>query len=532
MDELTSNNNIGISLEEALQEARNHTILLTDIRANSEAHRKADDKTLEQLKKLQDASNQTLEVAKAQKQQTKDSSNTLKTMQEATNATNAIVAKRQISTLTTLNTTINSGLNVVNQKLFTVMETLGSTLADAFTSVGRSLENKLYNLTGSLSIVLKPLVSVAKVGFTMISKLIAIPLKFLWEGFKTFNETLIGKITTGIAGIYLLYKFFTSTAFGKVLGNVINNYRAANKGGLVDRAISVGSFVANNPILTGLGLLLGPSIASTILTKGGGALIGKLASTIGKKGAASVAGSAAAGTIAATAPALNRYVWDGSKSATTTAAPAKVSKFAGIGSKILGKSTIGGLIGTLGLDYLANKTDNKTLSGGLNVGSAALGGAALGAMFGPVGALVGAGLGAGGSLLFGEGGAKLFGSSEESNEMQQLAQMQNSQQQASTAQINALENIAEAIHDSNKILTKVIEKQNLDAQPKINRHEATTNEQNRHADAQQTNDLLTSIADKMDTLAEAFKNLALSLTNANATNAQAVALGFTPNIGK
>ena len=568
MDELTSNNNIGVSLESLLQENRSQTVVLSDILANTEAAKKSDEKTLEQLKKLSQASTQTLEVAKAQKQQSKDSSKTLKTMHEATNAANAVVAKRQISTLNLINTTLNTGLNAVNQKIFTVLETLGSSLAGAFSSVGRSLENKLYNLTGSLSIVLKPLVGIVKTGFTMITKLVAVPLKALWEGFKAFNETLLGKITTAVISVYLLYKFLTSTSFGKMIASAINNYREENKGGFIDTAMSVGSFVGEHPILTLAGLLLGPRLATTLLTKGGGKLLSKAPMLFGRGRAAAAAAPSvvnATPTAAIAAADINtmsktqlrKYInangghisnkqmggmsvekmreqarnLGGVKNAAAASTASKASKLASFGSKFAGKANLASLLGGFALDYAAENTENDKLSGGLHLGSAALSGAAIGAMFGfgVPGALIGAGLGIGSSLLFGEGGKKLFGSNEEDNEMQQLEQMQAQQNQASNAEIHALESIAEAIRDNNTILTKVAEKQNVDAQPQINRHEATTNEQNRHADAMTTNEKLDKIQQAMTTLATAFNNLATSITNVAAKNNPAI-LGMTPNI--
>ena len=578
MDELTSNNSIGVSLESLLQENRNQTIVLSDILSNTEAAKKSDEKTLEQLKKLSQASTQTLEVAKAQKQQSKDSSKTLKSIQEATNASNAIVAKRQISTLNLINTTLNTGLNAVNQKVFTALESLGSSLAGAFSSVGRSLENKLYNLTGSLSIVLKPLVGIVKIGFTMITKLVAVPLKMLWEGFKAFNETLLGKITTAVLGVYLLYKFLTSTSFGNTIANAINNYRAKNKGGFVDTAMSVGSFVGEHPILTLAGLLLGPRLATTLLTKGGGKLLSKVPALFGRGktvaaatpsvvNAAPTAAVAAADINSMSKSQLRKYInanggrhisntqmggmsieqmrkqafgLSGGAQAESTAANAtKMSRLASIGSKIGPKTNIASILGGFALDYAADHVENDKLSGGLHLGSAALSGAGTGAMIGSlipipgagtaIGAILGAGIGIGSSLLFGEGGKKLFGSNEENNEMQQLEQMQAQQNQASTAEIHALESIAEAIRDNNKILTKVSEKQNVDAQPQINRHEASTNEQNRHADAVTTNDTLQKILEKFDSLALAFNNLATSITNAAAKDNPSL-LGMTPNI--
>lgn len=526
MEEMFSNN-IGVSLEAALQESRNQTVLLSDIRDNSEAHRKADEKTLEQLKKLQQASTQTLEVAKAQKQQTKDSSTTLKTMQEATNSTNAIVAKRQISTLNLLNTTINSGLNVVNQKMFTIMESLGSTLAGAFSAVGRSLENKIYSLTGSLSILLKPIVGTVKIGFAVMTKLISVPLTMLWNGIKKLSDTFIGKMVLLGTTLFLANQFFTKTDIGQRIGNWIESKKN-------DPSSYIGKmFSTVDVIVSTIKWSTYAIIASQTLGAVRNALeIGKTVSTGGAAllTALGLGGGTAAKTLTnkTAAPSANRYVWDGTKPA-TVATPAKTNRFAGFGSKLLSKGNIASLLGVAGLDYLANKTENNTLSGGLHIGGAALSGAAMGSLFGPVGALIGAGLGVGSSLLFGEGGAKLFGSSEETNEVKQLAQMQNSQRQASTAQIDALENIAEAIHDSNKILTKVVEKQNTDAQPKLNRHEASTNEQNRHADAEQTNKLLNDISSQLSSLTEALSKFITSVANQNTENTM---LGFAPNIGR
>jgi hypothetical protein len=128
----------GTSLETLLQKSQQHTVLLSDLRENSEVIRKTDEKTLSQLQKLQQAASQTLEVAKARKQQSKETSNTLKAINETTINANAINSKRQTSALNTLSKTIDVGLNVVNQKMFSLMEKLGSSLAGAFASVGRS----------------------------------------------------------------------------------------------------------------------------------------------------------------------------------------------------------------------------------------------------------------------------------------------------------------------------------------------------------------------------------------------------------
>ena len=551
MDELTSNANIGVSLEAALQESRNQTILLSDIRDNSEARNKADEKTYEQLKKLAQASTQSLEVAKEQKQQHKDSSNTLRTMQEATNNANAIVAKRQISTLNLLNNTINTGLNVVNQKMFIVLESLGNSLANAFSSVGRSLENKLYALTGSFSILLKPLVGAVKVGFEVMTKLISVPLKMIWEGLKAFSDTIIGKLVLLGTTLFLAHQFFTKTDIGQRIGAWIESKKNDPSSYIGKMFTTVDVIVSTikwavGALIVAQTLSAASSAISIGKTLGAGGALKSLLTKVGLGGGAALAAKTLASKpTAATSLPINKYVWDGTKptaAASTAAAAPKMSKLASIGSKIGPKTNIASLLGGFALDYAANNVENDKLSGGLHLGSAALSGASTGAMIGSlggpagtaIGAILGAGIGIGGSLLFGEGGKKLFGSDDEAeqNEVQQLEQMQKQQSQATNAEVHALENIAEAIRDNNKILTKVAEKQNIDAQPELHRHEATTSEQNRHADAVTTNDILQKILEKFDTLALAFNTLATSITNVVAKDNPSAALGIASNIGK
>ena len=189
----------------------------------------------------------------------------------------------------------------------------------------------------------------------------------------------------------------------------------------------------------------------------------------------------------------------------------KLGKYASMGGKAFKiGGGIGGMLGGAALDYAADNVENKTASGWLNVGSAALSGAAMGAMFGPIGAAVGGLLGAGASLIAGEGGRKIFGSSDEQTEMETLTNLQEQQAQSSNAQIRSLDDIAESIRESNKTLTRVVEKMSTDAQQDVNRREATTTEQARHSDAVEqlkktgdTNDLLQKISDSLATIANA-----------------------------
>jgi hypothetical protein len=561
----------GTSLETLLQKSQQHTVLLSDLRENSEVIRKTDEKTLSQLQKLQQAASQTLEVAKARKQQSKETSNTLKAINETTINANAINSKRQTSALNTLSKTIDVGLNVVNQKMFSLMEKLGSSLAGAFASVGRSLENKLYNLTGSLSIVLKPLVGIVKIGFSMITKLVAVPLKMLWEGFKAFNQTLFGKITTTVLSVYLMYKFLTGTAFGDAISNAINNYRQNHKGGVVDTSMNIVEFVGKHPktsiaigalstillgaLTRGLGGIItkaGGNILGKIPTffgkgKAGGNILGKIPTFFGKGKTAAATGAAAdigAAGYFTSKKAARKYLQkhnintrgmseeqmltkaNSYRAATEMPKPtsptinstanatklSKLGKFASVGGKLLkmGGGGIGSILGGGLLDYIADKVENKTVSGLLNVGSAALSGALLGRVGGPAGMVVGGILGAGASLLAGEGGKKLFGSSNERTDMDTLSNMTQQQVQAANAQIHTAEDTAESLKETNKILTRVVEKMSTDAQQGVNRREASSAEQARQKDAAElikktgdTNALLDTISKSLESIANA-----------------------------
>ena len=537
----------GTSLETLLQESQQHTVLLSDLRENSEVRRKTDEKTLSQLKKLQQAASQTLEVAKAHKQQSKESSTTLKAINEATVNANAINAKRQTSALNTLSKTIDVGLNVVNQKMFSLIEKLGSSLAGAFASVGKSLENKLYGFIGDLSILVRPIIGVVKLGFKVLTKALAVPLNMIWTGLKAFSNTLIGKLVIFGGMLYLGYKFITGTKLGGMIYDKV-------KGVLWD-------FAKEHPILTALtsGVFLAKVIAPIVTSIKG---VGSLISWIGRKvallrgaGAAAAGAASTGGVLAASAAATGAAGYFTSKKAArdylqkhnintrgmseeqmlikansyraatempkptsptmnSTASASKLGKlgkYASMGGKAFKiGGGIGGMLGGAALDYTADNVENKTASGLLNVGSAALTGAAMGAMFGPIGAAVGGLLGAGASLIAGEGGKKLFGSSDEQTEMDTLTNLQEQQAQSSNAQIRSLDDIAESIRESNKTLTRVVEKMSTDAQQDVNRREATTTEQARHSDAVEqlkktadTNDLLQKISDSLATIANA-----------------------------
>lgn len=537
----------GTSLETLLQESQQHTVLLSDLRENSEVRRKTDEKTLTQLQKLQQAASQTLEVAKAHKQQSKESSTTLKAINEATVNANAINAKRQTSALNTLSKTIDVGLTAVNQKMFSLIEKLGSGLAGAFASVGKSLENKLYGFMGDLSILVRPIIGVVKLGFTALTKALAVPLNMIWTGLKAFSNTLIGKLVIFGGMLYLGYKFITGTTLGNKIANAVWD--------------GLKSFAAAHPLLTVLtsSVFLAKVIAPIVTSIRG---VGSLVSWIGGKiallrGAGAVASGAAGtgGALAASTAATGAAGYFTSKTAArkylqkhnintrgmseeqmltkansyraatempkptsptmnSTASASRLSKlgkYASMGGKAFKiGGGIGGMLGGAALDYAADNVENKTASGWLNVGSAALSGAAMGAMFGPIGAAVGGLLGAGASLIAGEGGKKLFGSSDEQTEMDTLTNLQEQQAQSSNAQIRSLDDIAESIRESNKTLTRVVEKMSTDAQQDVNRREATTTEQARHSDAVEqlkktgdTNDLLQKISDSLAAIANA-----------------------------
>lgn len=543
----------GTSLETLLQESQQHTVLLSDLRENSEVSRKTDEKTLSQLQKLQQAASQTLEVAKAHKQQDKDSSITLKAINETAVSANAIIAKRQTSALNTLSKTIDVGLNVVNQKMFSLLEKLGSGLASAFASVGRSLENKLYGFFGNLSVLIRPIVGTVKLGFTVLTKALSVPLNMIWTGLKAFSSTLVGKLVTLGATLYLGYKFITGTSFGKKVSSAVWE--------------GIKSFAAAHPLVTAFTGLLGSSLFYTkaILpiintVKGVSSMISwlgtKLALLKGVGAAAATNTASKVGGTAVTSTALagmsksqlRKYINENGGNITKNAAgnmskeqmlakanALKPISTAGtlskVGKVVGGKGNIAAMLGGVALDTLADNVENKTASGLLNVGSAALGGAATGAMIGSIipgigtaiGAALGGLVGAGGSLLAGEGGQKLFGTSEEQNEMDMLSDMQEQHAQASQAQISSLNDIAEAIKDSNKTLTRVVEKMSTDAQQNINRREASTSEQTRHEDAANqlrstdaTNKLLADIK-------TALTNLTTSINSLLTPNGQQIA---------
>lgn len=536
----------GTSLETLLQETQQHTVLLSDLRENSEVRRKTDEKTLTQLQKLQQSASQTLEVAKAHKQQSKESSTTLKAINEATVSANAVNAKRQTSAINTLSKTIDVGLTAVNQKMFSLIEKLGSNLAGAFVSVGRSLENKLYGFMGDLSILVRPVIGVVKLGFTALTKALAVPLNMIWTGLKAFSNTLLGKLVIFGGMLYLGYKFITGTTLGNKIANAVWE--------------GLKSFASSHPILTVLtsSVFLAKVIMPIVsAVKGVGSLIswigGKIAllTGAGAAGTAAAGGGALAASTAATGAAgyftskkaAQKYLQkhnintrgmseeqmltkaNSYRAATEMPKPTsptmnstasatklgKLGKYASMGGKAFKiGGGIGGMLGGAALDYAADNVENKTASGWLNVGSAALSGAAMGAMFGPIGAAVGGLLGAGASLIAGEGGRKIFGSSDEQTEMDTLTNLQEQQAQSSNAQIRSLDDIAESIRESNKTLTRVVEKMSTDAQQDVNRREATTTEQARHSDAVEqlkktadTNDLLQKISDSLATIANA-----------------------------
>ena len=536
----------GTSLETLLQETQQHTVLLSDLRENSEVRRKTDEKTLTQLQKLQQSASQTLEVAKAHKQQSKESSTTLKAINEATVSANAVNAKRQTSAINTLSKTIDVGLTAVNQKMFSLIEKLGSGLAVAFASVGKSLENKLYGFMGDLSILVRPIIGVVKLGFTALTKVLAVPLNMIWTGLKAFSNTLLGKLVIFGGMLYLGYKFITGTTLGNKIANAVWE--------------GLKSFASSHPILTVLtsSVFLAKVIMPIVsAVKGVGSLIswigGKIAllTGAGAAGTAAAGGGALAASTAATGAAgyftsktaARKYLQkhnintrgmseeqmltkaNSYRAATEMPKPTsptmnstasatklgKLGKYASMGGKAFKiGGGIGGMLGGAALDYAADNVENKTASGWLNVGSAALSGAAMGAMFGPIGAAVGGLLGAGASLIAGEGGRKIFGSSDEQTEMDTLTNLQEQQAQSSNAQIRSLDDIAESIRESNKTLTRVVEKMSTDAQQDVNRREATTTEQARHSDAVEqlkktgdTNDLLQKISDSLATIAYA-----------------------------
>ena len=147
----------------------------------------------------------------------------------------------------------------------------------------------------------------------------------------------------------------------------------------------------------------------------------------------------------------------------------------------------------------------------------------MGAMLRPIGAAVGGLLGAGASLIAGEGGRKIFGSSDEQTEMDTLTNLQEQQAKSTNAQIRSLDDIAESIRESNKTLTRVVEKMSTDAQQDVNRREASSTEQARHGDAVDQMKMTYDTNKLLQGVIEAIQQLAVGLgvnvsTNANSTS--------------
>jgi len=524
MNELSSEFSLGVTLEAALQESRSHTVLLSDLRANSEARKKTDEKTFEQLQRLQQATTQSLEIAKTQKRQSKDDSATLKTMHESASKENAIIAKRQTSTLSLLTTTVNTGLNVVNQKTFIALESLGQSLTHAFTAVGKSLENKLYSFMGSFSILIKPIVGLVKVGFSVMTKLISVPLKMIWNGLKAFSKTLFGKIVMLGATLLGAYYFITKTDIGGKIYTALSKW-ATEK--MNDPNSIIGKVLTTLKWIGNIVATIATAVAINRAFTAGRNLVGlsKKGLNVGKSVIGKIRGANPAASVAA--PTV-----------------AKTGKLASIGGKALkyGKHLGKGfnpmsIAAGIGVDYLADKVENNTAKGLLNVGSAALTGAGTGAMIGSiipgvgtvVGGAIGGLIGGGASLLSGEGGKILFnkGKGDENNEIAQLDQMAKRQDQAQNANIHAMDNVVESIKDTNKLLTKVIDKQNNNTQFETSQFDAYTYEHNRHNDAVATNEKLDKIKNEFVKLTDAFNNLANKLTNIVKSNDS---LSVQPNI--
>lgn len=547
MNELSSEFSLGVTLEAALQESRNQTVLLSDLRDNSEARKKTDEKTFEQLKRLQQVSTQSLEIAKTQKRQSKDDSTTLKTMHESANKENAIIARKQTSTLSLLTNTVNTGLNVVNQKMFITLESLGQSLTNAFSAVGRSVENKLYSFMGSFSVLIKPIVGIVKVGFSVMTKLISVPLKMIWNGLKAFSKTLFGKIVMLSATLLGAYYFITKTDIGSKIYTALSKWaidKMNDPNSTIGKVLKTLNFMWNTLKIIALAVGVKKLVG---VVKGA-----KTALSVGKsavnwiRGAKPVA-STVANTAKPVASSIAGFpgIWNGidtaghaasagTSVASNAATGGKLAKLGGTALKY-GKYAVKGLnplglVAGLGVDYLADKTENKTSKGWLNVGSAALTGASIGAFAGPVGAAIGGLIGGGASLLFGEGGKLLFGKNENNreNEVSQLEQMSKRQDQSQNAQIRSMDNIAEAIRESNKTMTKVIDKQNIDAQFATTRTDTFMNEQNRHADAVATNEKLDKIRDEFVKLTAAFTSLANNMSRQYSNSSSS--LSIQPNI--
>lgn len=141
---------------------------------------------------------------------------------------------------------------------------------------------------------------------------------------------------------------------------------------------------------------------------------------------------------------------------------------------------------------------------------------------GPIGAAIGGLIGSGASLLFGKK------ENTNDNELKQLEQMSKRQDLSQNAQIRSIDNIAEAVRETNKTMTKVIDKQSIDAQFTTTRTDTFANEQNRHADAVATNEKLDKIRDEFVKLTAAFTSLANNMSRQHDNSSSL--LSVQPNI--
>ena len=184
---------------------------------------------------------------------------------------------------------------------------------------------------------------------------------------------------------------------GGLLGGIASVATIGTLIALVTKSMTKGTIL--NPMITkdvsaagegggGLGDLLGGKEGS--VTKSRGGVFGRLKQAY--KG----------GGIKGAGKSLSRMV-----------KPGKLVKGAG---KLLGKASVGGILGGMALDYGAEKAaeaGNKNLAKGLGVGSSALGGAGIGAMIGSIIPGIGTAIGAGVGGLIGGLGALLSDDKEE-----------------------------------------------------------------------------------------------------------------------
>jgi len=234
-------------------------------------------------------------------------------------------------------------------------------------------------------------------------------------------QSIIGNLLAGPLGSFvdslangLDYVAKIFGYFGKI-GSFIKSIPGL--GGLLGGIASVatiGTLIALVTKSMTKGTILNPMVTKDVSAAGGGGGLGDLLG--GKEGSVTKSRGGIFGRL------KQAYQGGGikgaGKSLSRMVKPGKLVKGAG---KLLGKASVGGILGGMALDYGAEKAaeaGNKNLAKGLGVGSGALSGAGIGAMIGSIIPGIGTAIGAGVGGLIGGLGSLL--SDDENEEVQEV----------------------------------------------------------------------------------------------------------------